>query len=533
MDDTIITGPLGAVQIVFNDGTTFALGSDARMTIDRLVYDPASTDNGLTATLLQGSFVFLTGAVAPATGDGLVINTPVGTMGIRGTFGGGGQLTPWSAWTITLFPEVDGTVSSIAFTNAAGTTVLDFPFEALVLPGFENLAEPKVLTIDEALQIFGAALNVNPDDLLKLPGPEEEIDETIDYETLNSGSGGFGRLDDLFRSNGLADALDPTALKFLALLRLLERGSLKDTKSTPPAPPFFDEDDPPPPDPTPPDDQQPVAFSIAGTSALSEGGTATYTVSYTGATLAPGASATVSVATGSGFTSTLDDAASGSDYTALSTVLTFVAGGATSQTVAVSTIDDTVVEGSEDYTVVLANPTNGTLATSQANTVIGDSDAVTFSIAGTSALSEGGTATYTVSYTGATLAPGEIATVSVATGSGFTGTLDDAASGSDYTALSTVLTFVAGGATSQTVAVSTIDDTVVEGSEDYTVVLANPTNGTLATSQVNTVIADSGVIDEGDAVTFSIAGTTALSEGGTATYTVSYTGATLAPGEIA
>ncbi|MDZ4735076.1 MAG: FecR domain-containing protein, partial [Rhodospirillaceae bacterium] len=293
LDDTIMTGPLGAVQIVFNDGTTFALGSDARMTIDKLIYDPASADNGLTATLLQGSFVFLTGAVAPATGDGLVINTPVGTMGIRGTFGGGGQLTPWNTWTITLFPEVDGTVSSIAFTNAAGKTVLDMPFEALVLPGFENLAEPKILTIEEALRIFGAALDVNPDDLLKLPGPDEENDQTIDYESLNSGSGGFGRLDDLFRGEGLSDSLDPTALQFLALLRLLERGSLKDTKAVPPVPPAFDEDDPLPPDPPQlPDNQQPVVFSIAGTSALSEGGTATYTVSYTGATLAPGEIAT-------------------------------------------------------------------------------------------------------------------------------------------------------------------------------------------------------------------------------------------------
>ena len=64
------------------------------------------------------------------------------------------------------------------------------------------------------------------------------------------------------------------------------------------------------------------------------------------------------------------DAPSGTDYTALGTTLTFTGGGPNSQTVAVSTINDTVVEGTEDYAVTIGGQTAGTISTSQANTII-------------------------------------------------------------------------------------------------------------------------------------------------------------------
>ena len=84
---------------------------------------------------------------------------------------------------------------------------------------------------------------------------------------------------------------------------------------------------------------------------------------------------TIVVGSNGGFDSNLDDAQSGTDYTALGTMLTFTGGGPNSQTVAVSTIDDTMVEGTEDYAVTIGGQTAGTIATSQADTVIIDDDA--------------------------------------------------------------------------------------------------------------------------------------------------------------
>src|SRR5690606_22790179 len=188
-----------------------------------------------------------------------------------------------------------------------------------------------------------------------------------------------------------------------------------------------------------------------------EGSAGQYTVSYTGATLAPGQSATVVVGSAS-TAGGADNATSGSAYTALTTTLTFTGGGATSQTVRVSTIDDTIIEGTEDFAVTIGGQSAGSISTSQATTNIVDNDAslLNWSITGSTQVTEGSAGAYTVSYTGATLAPGQSATVVVGSANA-AGGADDATSGSDYTALTTTLTFTGGGATSQTVAVSTIN----------------------------------------------------------------------------
>src|SRR5690606_29368450 len=220
-----------------------------------------------------------------------------------------------------------------------------------------------------------------------------------------------------------------------------------------------------------------------------------YTVSYTGASLAPGQTMTILVGSNGGYDGSLNDRSEERRVGEEGSTLRFTGGGATAEPVSVATIADTGGEGSEDYTVTIASPTAGTVATSQANTVIaddGDGTVLSRTVAGASSVEGGRTASYTVSYTGASLAPGQTMTILVGSNGGYDGSLNDAEAGTDYTALGTTLTFTGGGATAQTVSVATIDDTVVEGSEDYTVTIASPTAGTVATSQANTVIADDG-----------------------------------------
>ena len=69
--------------ITFIDQTVFTLSEDARMVLDELVYSPGGSDNSMLVNLVQGTFVFIAGEVAP-TGD-MKVQTPVATMGIRGT----------------------------------------------------------------------------------------------------------------------------------------------------------------------------------------------------------------------------------------------------------------------------------------------------------------------------------------------------------------------------------------------------------------------------------------------------------------
>jgi hypothetical protein len=81
--DVLATGGDGKVGITFTDGTAFDLSSNARMAMTEFVYDPNSTSNSTLLSLTKGTFTFVAGKIA-TTGD-MKVDTPVATMGIRGT----------------------------------------------------------------------------------------------------------------------------------------------------------------------------------------------------------------------------------------------------------------------------------------------------------------------------------------------------------------------------------------------------------------------------------------------------------------
>jgi hypothetical protein len=81
--DVVQTGADGTVGITFSDGTAFNVASNARMVLNEFVYDPKGKSNSTLFSLSKGTFTFVAGQVAK-TGD-MKIDTPVATMGIRGT----------------------------------------------------------------------------------------------------------------------------------------------------------------------------------------------------------------------------------------------------------------------------------------------------------------------------------------------------------------------------------------------------------------------------------------------------------------
>jgi len=81
--DVVSTGADSAVGITFSDGTAFNLSSNARMELNEYVYNPKGKENSTFFSLSKGTFTFIAGKVAK-TGD-MKIDTPVATMGIRGT----------------------------------------------------------------------------------------------------------------------------------------------------------------------------------------------------------------------------------------------------------------------------------------------------------------------------------------------------------------------------------------------------------------------------------------------------------------
>jgi hypothetical protein len=83
LGDVVQTGADGKVGINFTDGTSFNLSSKARMALTEFVYDPNGKSNSTLFNLTSGTFTFVAGNIAK-TGD-MKIDTPVATMGIRGT----------------------------------------------------------------------------------------------------------------------------------------------------------------------------------------------------------------------------------------------------------------------------------------------------------------------------------------------------------------------------------------------------------------------------------------------------------------
>ena len=247
-----------------------------------------------------------------------------------------------------------------------------------------------------------------------------------------------------------------------------------------------------------------VSFSINDVS-VSEGGTLNFTISKAGSA---SQSHSVTYATANG------SAIAGSDYTSKSGTMTFTT-SQSSQTLSVSTIEDSSVEPNETMYVNLSNATGGaTISDSQGTGTINNDDSgggsVSFSINNVS-VSEGGTLSFTVSKSGSA---SQSHSVSYATANG------TATAGSDYTSKSGTLTFTT-SQTSRTVTVSTIEDTTYENGETVLVNLSGATGGaTISDSQ------GSGTISNDDAAPSFAINDTSVSEGGTLTFTVSKSGST-------
>ncbi|MBL4748367.1 MAG: FecR domain-containing protein, partial [Magnetovibrio sp.] len=85
--DVLETGATGSIGIAFIDDTTFSLGEDARMVMDEMVYDPDTQEGSFSATVLIGTFSFVSGKIAKTSPDAMTLATPTATIGIRGSTG--------------------------------------------------------------------------------------------------------------------------------------------------------------------------------------------------------------------------------------------------------------------------------------------------------------------------------------------------------------------------------------------------------------------------------------------------------------
>lgn len=159
-DDTFVTASGGGVGLSFEDGSTFSLGPDARLTIDSFVYDAGGADSSMVMNLAQGAFSFVSGQVAKSGENNMSIVTPTATIGVRGTAGAG------DADEIVLLQEPGQQLGELTVTTQGGTVSLTTPnsYTSTANPTAPP-SPPRVWTLNDIQSQFGGALRQLPTSL--------------------------------------------------------------------------------------------------------------------------------------------------------------------------------------------------------------------------------------------------------------------------------------------------------------------------------------------------------------------------------
>jgi hypothetical protein len=84
LGDAVVSGDQSALQVLLLDQSVFTVGANASVTIDKFVYDPNRGTSDVAASVAKGAFRFMSGHSLSGFGRN-AINTPVATIGVRGT----------------------------------------------------------------------------------------------------------------------------------------------------------------------------------------------------------------------------------------------------------------------------------------------------------------------------------------------------------------------------------------------------------------------------------------------------------------
>lgn len=88
LNDTLVTDANSKAQIVYTDNTLMTFDGGTRFRIDNYAYDPKAKTKSVgkyVMSLIEGGFRTITGLIAKSNPSDYQVNTPVATIGVRGT----------------------------------------------------------------------------------------------------------------------------------------------------------------------------------------------------------------------------------------------------------------------------------------------------------------------------------------------------------------------------------------------------------------------------------------------------------------
>ena len=84
-NDAIETGKDGTLGVIFKDDTQVSIGGNTQLVLDDFVYAPQAEQYAFSSRLARGTLFMATGAIAKLKPEAVQVNTPTGTLGVRGT----------------------------------------------------------------------------------------------------------------------------------------------------------------------------------------------------------------------------------------------------------------------------------------------------------------------------------------------------------------------------------------------------------------------------------------------------------------
>lgn len=85
LGSTLRTGPGGALGVTLKDNTVMSFGPNSELQVDEFLFAPARNELKLTARITRGTLNFISGMIAKLRPEAVQVQTPTGTIGVRGT----------------------------------------------------------------------------------------------------------------------------------------------------------------------------------------------------------------------------------------------------------------------------------------------------------------------------------------------------------------------------------------------------------------------------------------------------------------
>lgn len=85
LGDVVNAAQVSSLQVLLLDQTVFTVGPETLLTINEFVYDPNKNNNSMKANIQKGVFRFMSGGISKTNSADISVDTPVASMGVRGT----------------------------------------------------------------------------------------------------------------------------------------------------------------------------------------------------------------------------------------------------------------------------------------------------------------------------------------------------------------------------------------------------------------------------------------------------------------